>query len=190
MNLDRFTEKAMAVLGNAQNIALQRDHQHLTPLHLLQAFLDDSEGYAKRLLAKAGVRVKDVAEKVEEELQKLPQVTGSEQIYADKAFQTIMAKAEKESQSWGDSFIAADTLLYVTADQSSKAADILKAAGLNTKAFKEVIMQERGGQQADSKSAEDTQGALARYTRDVTAEAASGKSDPVIGREEIGRAHV
>lgn len=184
MNLDRFTEKAMAVLGNAQNIALQQDHQHLTPLHLMQAFLDDSEGYAKRLLAKAGVRVKDVAANIEQELQKLPVVTGSSQIYADKAFQTIMAKAEKESQSWGDSFIAADTLLYVLADQSSKAADILKDAGLKVKAFKEVIMQERGGQQADSKSAEDTQGALARYTRDVTAEAASGKSDPVIGRED------
>ncbi|MBA43974.1 MAG: ATP-dependent chaperone ClpB [Magnetococcales bacterium] len=184
MNLDRFTEKAMAVLGNAQNIALQQDHQHLTPLHLMQAFLDDSEGYAKRLLAKTGVRVKDVAANIEQELQKLPVVTGSSQIYADKAFQTIMAKAEKESQSWGDSFIAADTLLYVLADQSSKAADILKDAGLKVKAFKEVIMQERGGQQADSKSAEDTQGALARYTRDVTAEAASGKSDPVIGRED------
>ena len=66
MNLDRFTEKAMAVLGNAQNIALQQDHQHLTPLHLMQAFLDDSEGYAKRLLAKTGVRVKDVAANIEQ----------------------------------------------------------------------------------------------------------------------------
>lgn len=184
MNLDRFTEKAMAVLGNAQNIALQQDHQQLTPLHLLQAFLDDSEGYAKRLLAKAGVTVKHVAEQTTAELQKLPQVTGSSQIYADKPFQAIVAKAEKESKDWGDSFIAADTLLYVLAGESSKAADILKEAGLKPKALKDAILQERGGQQADSKSAEDTQGALAKYTRDVTAEAASGKTDPVIGRED------
>ncbi len=184
MNVDRYTEKAMTIIGNTQTIALQNDNQEITSLHLLSAFLDDPEGYAARLFGKAGVTVNDIAARVEGELNKLPQVTGGGQIYAGKDFSTTLAKAEKESKNWDDSFVAADTLLYVLAEHGGKAAEILKELGLKAKAFKEIIMAERGGQKAESKSAEDTQGALARYTRDVTAEAQSGKTDPVIGREE------
>lgn len=98
MNLDRFTEKAMSVLGNAQSIALQHDHQQLTPLHLLQAFLEDGEGYASRLLNKAGIDATAVVSVVEEELNKLPQVIGGDQIYADKHFQTILANLRRNQK--------------------------------------------------------------------------------------------
>jgi ATP-dependent Clp protease ATP-binding subunit ClpB len=190
MNIDRLTQKSIEIVNAAQTKALQEDHQRLTALHLLYAFLSDAEGYAPRLLAKAGVTAPNLAPQVEAALGRLSQVTGdSTQIYADKDFAKILAVAEKECDSWGDQFIAADCLLYVLASQKNEAADILQKAGLRPAALKEAIMQERGSQTASSKTAEDQQGVLAKYTVDITARAQEGKIDPVVGREaEIRRA--
>ena len=184
MNIDRYTEKAMAMIGNAQSIALQEDHQQITALHLLAAFLDDEEGFALRLLEKAGADTATLKQVTDTSIKKLPQVSGSEQVYAGKDLAKVFAKAEKESKEWGDSFIAADTLLYTLADAGGQASEILSKTGVKTKALKEVVIAERGGQKAESKAAEDTQGALAKYTRDVTADAESGDMDPIIGRED------
>ena len=184
MNIDRYTEKAMAIIGNAQSIALQNDHQQITSVHLLAAYLEDEEGYGLRLLEKAGADIKALQDNTSSALKKLPKISGSDQIYAGKDLAKIFAKTEKESKDWGDSFIAADTLLYTTADAGGEASDLLKKTGLKATALKEVILKERGGQKAESKGAEDTQGALAKYTRDVTAEAESGDMDPIIGRED------
>ena len=184
MNIDRYTEKAMAMIGNAQSIALQEDHQQITALHLLAAFVDDEEGFALRLVEKAGADTATLKQVTDASIKKLPKVSGNEQVYAGKDLAKVFAKAEKESKEWGDSFIAADTLLYTLADAGGQAAELLSKTGVKTKALKEVILAERGGQKAESKGAEDTQGALAKYTRDVTAEAESGDMDPIIGRED------
>lgn len=184
MNIDRYTEKAMGIIGNAQSIALGEDHQQISAVHLLAAFLEDEEGYALRLLGKAGADVEKLQDDTRAALEKMPRITGTEQVYAGKDLAKVFAKTEKESKGWGDSFIAADTLLYTLADAGGEAADLLKKAGIKPDALKEVLQQERGGQKAESKGAEDTQGALAKYTRDVTAEAESGDMDPIIGRED------
>lgn len=188
MNIDRLTEKSIELVNAAQTKALQEDHQRITTLHLLGAFVEDAEGYAARLLGKVGVDAAAVKGAVDAALAKLPQVSGG-QVYADQDFAKILAQAEKEAGVWGDQFIAADCLLYVLANSKNAAGDILKKAGLKPDALKVAIETERGSQNVSSKSAEDTQGALAKYTDDVTERAREGKIDPIIGREaEIRRA--
>lgn len=186
MNIERLTEKSVQLVNAAQTKALQEDHQRITALHLLYAFLTDSEGYAARLLGKSGIKNRaDVLEKTEQGLAKQASVSGAgAQIFADKDFAEIIPKAEKHCSAWGDEFIAADCLLYILASEKNEAAKILKTAGLNIDTLKQVIEQERGGQTAGSKTAEDAQGALAKYTTDVTERARAGKIDPIIGRED------
>ncbi|MBI1364131.1 MAG: ATP-dependent chaperone ClpB [Proteobacteria bacterium] len=185
MNPERYTQKAIAILNDAQNLALQENHQQLTCWHVLHAFMDDTEGYAARLLQKAGADVVTLRAAIKTELDKLPQVQGSgAQMYADRDLQKVLAMVEKESKVWGDSFVAADVLLYTLVRDGGEAAKVLQKAGVRDKALKEVMTAERGGQKAESRSAEDTQGALNKYTRDVTADARAGKMDPIIGRED------
>lgn len=187
MNIDRLTEKSIGLVNAAQTKALQEDHQKITPTHLLFAFLDDAEGYANRILTKAGVQPQQLFDQTIAALAKLPQVSGS-QIYADQSFAKVFALAEKECQAWGDQFIAADCLLYVLATGTDEAATLLKKSGIKAAVLKKVIEAERGNQKAESKSAEDGQGALAKYTTDITERARDGKIDPIIGREaEIRR---
>jgi ATP-dependent Clp protease ATP-binding subunit ClpB len=186
MNADRLTEKSIALLNAAQTVALQEGHQQLTGFHLLAGMLDDPEGYAQRLLLKAGANMDMLKAGIKTALAKQPKVegTGANQIYFAKDLATVLAMAEKVAKDWGDAFIAADALLYTLAREKSEAADLLKNAGVRAQVLEQVIKAERGGTQAQSKSAEDTQGALSKFTRDVTADARAGKIDPIIGRED------
>lgn len=66
----------------------------------------------------------------------------------------------------------------------STASQMLKDAGLTADALRVAVKELRGGQKATSQSSEDTYQALAKYARNLVAEAREGKLDPVIGRDE------
>ena len=185
MNVERLTEKSIALVNACQTKALQEGHQKLTSLHLLYAFLDDPEGYAERIFSKMNVNTSALMIDVEQALSKEPSVQGSgANIYMDKDLAIVLARAEKQAQEWKDQFVAADCLLFVMANESNSAANLIKKTGVKIKDLEAAILKERGGQKAQSKTAEDTQGALAKYTKDVTALARDGKIDPIIGRDE------
>ncbi len=185
MNVDKYTEKVIALLNQCQTIALQENHQGLNTLHLLKAYLVDTEGYAERILKKAKVNIEVLKADVDTALERLPKVSGSaSQVYMDKELAQVLATSEKLAEEWQDAYIAADILLLNMFKEKNQASEILTKHKLKEDVLVKAIKDERGGQKAQSKSAEDTQGALAKYTRDVTADARAGKIDPIIGREE------
>ncbi|MBU1936164.1 hypothetical protein KKG05_02095, partial [bacterium] len=77
MNLDQWTIKAQEALQAAQTEARERNHQALTPLHLLAGVLKDSAGIAAQIFEKLGNSPEDVARLAGIELAKEPAVTGS-----------------------------------------------------------------------------------------------------------------
>tara|TARA_R110000868_G_scaffold218576_2_gene469391 strand:+ start:313506 stop:316133 length:2628 start_codon:yes stop_codon:yes gene_type:complete len=190
MNIDRLTEKSIQLIQAAQTKALQEEHQKLVPIHLLYAFLNDMEGYGLRLLRKLKVDTSVIKKSVEKALEKELWVEGATaELFIDKSLAKILANAEVVAERWGDQFVAADCLFYTLASEKSPAKDLLEKYGVEPKALERVIKEERGTKTADSKSAEDIQGSLAKFTKDITALARDGKLDPVIGREdEIRRA--
>ena len=87
-----------------------------------------------------------------------------------------------------DSYIAQDPLLAAL-PKDPAVAPVLKEAGLTEAVLKTAIDQIRGNRRVDSKNAEQGFDALNKYATDLTALAAEGKLDPVIGRDnEIRRA--
>ncbi|MCB1150467.1 AAA family ATPase, partial [bacterium] len=82
-------------------------------------------------------------------------------------------------------FVTVERLLQALAmETSAKTADILMKAGVTPQALNTAINDIRKGRTADSASAEQGYDALKKYARDLTAEARSGKLDPVIGRDD------
>ena len=188
--MERFTEKAITLLGMAHTLAQQRQHQQMMSVHLLDAFLTDPEGYGARLLSACGAQVDPIQVAVQAALDALPTVQGDNaSVYMSDEMARITRCAEQEADTWGDQFVAADTWLYVMAVESSGARNILRQHGVSEQSLRACIMTDRGGQKVDSKSAESGHGALDKYTADMTALARMGKLDPVIGRDqEIRRA--
>ena len=186
MNFDRYTDRAKGFVQSGQALALRENHQHFTPEHLLKVLLDDPEGLASGLIARAGGDPKAALAAVERSLAKRPQVQGgSGQVYVSSEAARAFDTAEKAADKASDKFVTAERLLLALAlESSTDAGKALREAGVTPEKLNQAINEIRKGRTADSASAEQAYDALKRYARDLTEAAAAGKLDPVIGRDE------
>src|SRR5579885_1620757 len=192
MDVNRFTEKLQESLGRAQSRALAAHHQAIDVEHLLAALLEDEQGLASSVLGIAGVDRRIVRDRLEAEIKRLPQVTGSgtdaSQVYMTQRLGRVLARAEQEAGKLKDDYVSIEHVLTAILDEPGAAAKILRDAGLTHDKLLAALKQVRGSQRVTSANPEATYQALERYGRDLTKLAAAGKIDPVIGRDnEIRR---
>jgi ATP-dependent Clp protease ATP-binding subunit ClpB len=183
MNFEKFTERARGFVQAAQTIALRENHQRVVPEHLLKALMDDEQGLASNLIARAGGEPGQVRAAVDAALAKVPRVEGGE-LMMDTVTAKVLAEAEKLAEKAGDSYVPVERLLTALAVVKSGAAEALKAGGVNAQALNAAINEIRKGRTADTASAEQGYDALKKYARDLTEAAREGKIDPIIGRDE------
>jgi ATP-dependent Clp protease ATP-binding subunit ClpB len=192
MNFEKYTDRAKGFVQSAQSLAIRENHQQFSAEHLLKVLLDDPEGLASGLIQRAGGDGAKVRETVQASLDKRPQVSGggAGQIYLSPELARVFEQAEKIADKAGDQFVTTERLLLaIVLEKSSEAGKLLSDAGVQADRLNQAINALRKGRTADSASAEDSYDALKRYAQDLTAMAAEGKLDPVIGRdEEIRRA--
>ncbi|NQV47082.1 MAG: ATP-dependent chaperone ClpB [Rhodospirillaceae bacterium] len=187
MDVEKYTERSRGFIQSAQTLATRSGHQQLTPLHLLKVLLDDKEGLAANLIGAAAGDAPRALKATEAELAKLPKVegAGAGQVYLSAETAKVLEQAEQVADKAGDSFVTAERLLLaLVLAVGTPAAKVLADAGITAQALNKAIEDVRKGRTADSASAEDSYDALKKYARDLTAAAADGKIDPVIGRDE------
>jgi ATP-dependent Clp protease ATP-binding subunit ClpB len=187
MNIEKFTDRSRGFIQSAQTLAINADHQRLTPEHILKVLLDDSEGMAATLIRAAGGDPKRALTLVEADLAKIPAVQGggANSLHLDTVTAKMLSQAEALAKKNGDSFVTAEIILLALAmTDGSAAAKTLKDCGVNPQALNRAIQDMRKGRTADSEGAEGKYDALKKYTRDLTKAAQEGKLDPVIGRDE------
>ena len=186
MNFERYTDRAKGFVQSGQSLALRENHQHFSPEHLLKVLLDDPDGLASGLIGRAGGDAKAALSAVERSLAKRPKVTGgSGQVYLGADTARVFDAAEKAADKASDKFVTAERLLLAIAvDTATDAGKALRDAGVTADKLNTAINDIRKGRTADSAGAEQAYDALKKYTRDLTEAAASGKLDPVIGRDE------
>ncbi len=188
MRLDKLTTKFQEALGEAQSLALGKDHAYIEPAHLLLAMLRQADG-PKSLLQRAGVNVAGLTKATEEAVNRLPEVQGQDQVQPSPDLGKLLQATEKEAIKRGDQFIASELFLLAVADHKGELGRIANENGLSRKSLEAAITAVRGGQGMDSPEAEGQREALKKYTLDLTERARQGKLDPVIGRDdEIRRA--
>ncbi|MBN9353326.1 MAG: AAA family ATPase, partial [Hyphomicrobium denitrificans] len=186
MNFERYTDRAKGFIQSAQSLALRENHQQVTPDHLLKVLLDDPEGLASGLIQRAGGDSRVALRNVEAALAKKPKVTGgSGGVYVSPESARLFDAVEKLADKASDKFVTAERLLLALAlDTSTDAGKALRDAGVTADKINAAINELRKGRTADSANAEQAYDALKRYARDLTEAAATGKLDPVIGRDE------
>jgi ATP-dependent Clp protease ATP-binding subunit ClpB len=186
MNPEIYTDRARGFIQSAQTGALAMGHQQFTPEHILKVLLDDPEGLAAGLIARAGGDPRAALVATEQALNAIPKVSGgSGQLHLIQPTAKVFDTAEKIAKKAGDSFVTVERLLLALAmEKDAKTAEILAKAGITPQSLNAAIEEIRKGRTADSASAESQYEALKKYARDLTAEAREGKLDPVIGRDE------
>jgi ATP-dependent Clp protease ATP-binding subunit ClpB len=186
MNFEKLTEATRTFLQAAQTLALRKNHQQLTPEHLLRVMLDDSDKRIPDLLLKSKTNLKQLTEALDKNLAALPSVegTGADRLYLHADTARVFSRAEELAQKSGDSFVTAERLLQAISLEDIAVAQTLKENGLDSIRLNQVINDMRKGRTANSAQAENQFEALKKYTTDLTELAANGKLDPVIGRDE------
>ncbi|MDR0407087.1 MAG: ATP-dependent chaperone ClpB [Holosporales bacterium] len=178
-----MSSKTRSIFEAAHRCCAQKGHQHITPEHVLCAFLEDVEGRA--LLESSGANTSMLGESIEAALKKYSVVEGTQEIFISGDTSRLLASAETASKKNKDKFIPLDWLLLAYFDYASwPATQALIKAGVQKVQLEQVLTQQRQGRTVDTENAESTFQALKKYTCNLTEEARKGKLDPVIGREE------
>jgi ATP-dependent Clp protease ATP-binding subunit ClpB len=183
MRLDKFTVKAQEAVARSQELAQQRDHSEITPIHLLAALLAEEEGVVRPLLQKLGADPARIAQIVTSELERLPKATGT-QLGLSRETQDVLSGAQKEADRLKDEYVSTEHLLLALSETKSVARDVLSVNGVKHSAILAALKDIRGGQRVTDQNPEDKYQALQKYGRDLVELARQGKLDPVIGRDE------
>ena len=189
MNMEKFTTRSREIIDSAVNNAVAQKRQFVKALDILQALLSTNDKVIEKLIAQSGGDVNMLKIEVENEIKKLPQVSGNIQTVASQDFSMVVLNAEQLAEKANDKLVTVERLLQalsVTAD--NEAFELLKASGVDAKRLNQTITNYRQGRLAENENAEDIFEALKKYAIDITEKAKSGKLDPVIGRDhEIRR---
>ncbi len=181
----------MSALQAAQSEAHQREHQALSPLHLLHVLVragSEEESSVASLLSISGVNLKAFQAGLEQKLKAVPRVlSGSAQLYPTPEFQKLMALSEAEAKKLRDEYVAPEHFIlahFAGSVSGFESAVILKDAGLSEAKFKESLQKVRGNSRIEDEEPESKMNVLKKYCRDLTTLAREQKLDPVIGRDE------
>ena len=185
MRQDKLTEKFRQGLGEAQSLALGRDHQIIEPAHVLLALIDQQGGTVRPLLAKAGGNAQRLRGDLLAALDRLPKVEGTPgEIHVSNDLQRLLNVTDKLAQGKGDQFISSELFVLAAFDDRALLARLLKDAGFSKAAIEKAIDEIRGGEKVQDPNAEEGRQALEKFTIDLTKRASDGKLDPVIGRDD------
>jgi ATP-dependent Clp protease ATP-binding subunit ClpB len=187
MDFNKFTEKSRSVVQTAQSDALAANHQKFMPEHITQALLQEDSGLMGRLITSSGGDLEGIKNSIQTYLDKQPKVSGSGAggLVMDPDTAKVLKRAEELAKSSGDAYVTIERILQaIVSVKGTESYAILSKYGITEKMLSSTIDQIRGGRVADSEQAEDKFEALKKYTKDLTALAAQGKLDPVIGRDE------
>lgn len=188
MDLNRLTEKAQQAVLAAKNLAVRLNNQQIDVEHLLLALLDQDQGLVPAILAKADVSADALKIRVQQELERLPRVSGQsgspDQFYVSGRFNTLMTRAEDEAKKFKDDYVSVEHLFLAMTDDGGAAGRLLKDFGVTRQRVMSALQQIRGRQRVTSQNPEETYQSLEKFGRDLTQLARQGKLDPVIGRDE------
>ncbi|QDT04182.1 Chaperonin protein ClpB [Rubripirellula lacrimiformis] len=185
---DKLTTKAQSIVAEAQANAASTGNPEISTLHILSAMLDESEGITRPLLDKMKVDVGQLVSTVQSELGRLPAVSGGRQPAMASELQKAFDAAADAAASLKDEYVATEHLLLGLVRADGKAQRLLKLAGVSESDVLTAMAAVRGSARVTDQNAEDTYQALEKFGIDLTQLAASGKLDPVIGRDsEIRR---
>ncbi|NOR47360.1 MAG: AAA family ATPase, partial [Methanosarcinaceae archaeon] len=189
MRFDRFTIKAQEAFDDARNITLDNNQQQLDVEHLMLALINQKEGLTLKILQRLGANVPGIIGRLEEEIDKIPRVAGAEQLYMSQRISNVVDAAFDEMKQLKDEYLSTEHLLLAIADEKHGISqDILKENGASKDTILKALREVRGSSRVTDQNPEDKYQALEKYGRDLTEEAARGKLDPVIGRDnEIRR---
>ena len=189
MNAQKYTQKSLEAVQNAQSIATEYGNQQIEQPHLLLALLLDEGGLIPQLLGNMGLTVPSFTAAAKAEVEKLPRVSGSgrEQgkIYVAQDVDKCLNTAESIAASMKDEYVSVEHLLLALLDTANRELkELFRTYNVQKEGVLQALTNVRGNQRVTSDNPEETYNALKKYGSDLVERARANKLDPVIGRDD------
>ena len=189
MNMNQFTQRSLAAIQGAQELAVEHGNQQIEQEHLMLALLTDEQGFIPQLLSAMGMTVSSFAAAVKAEVEKLPKVSGggreADKVYVAQDVDRALKAAESAAQSMKDEYISVEHILLGLLDSAnSRLKELFRTYQVNREAVMQALASVRGNQRVTSDNPEETYDALKKYGADLVERARQNKLDPVIGRDD------
>ena len=186
MNFNTYTQKSIEAVQLCQSIARTRRNPQIEQLHLLSALLTQEGGLTPQLLKKMGVVVESLNAAVDQELSRLPSVSGgSEQVYLSPALDESFTAAENQAAAMHDDYVSVEHLLLGLLETARGVTkSLLDTYRITREEALQALQSVRGSQRVTTDNPEGTYEALNKYGTDLVRRAREQKLDPVIGRDE------
>ncbi|SMB92296.1 ATP-dependent Clp protease ATP-binding subunit ClpB [Desulfonispora thiosulfatigenes DSM 11270] len=189
MNMNRFTQKSLQAIEEAEKKALSYDHLEIDLEHLFLALIEQEEGLISRLLEKMSIEQNKIITDTINILSKKPRVTGPGRepgkIYVSQSVNKVLLTAEDEAKKMTDEYVSVEHLFLALINEAQKSNldKVFKSNSITRESFLKALTDVRGNQRVTSDAPEDTYEALSKYGQDLVESVKMNKIDPVIGRD-------
>ena len=187
INFGKFTNYSQEILASAQNISSSHKNFEIQPEHILMAMIKDVDGVSGDYLKELGLLNQDFINKVAIAIKNYPTVSGptsTQQVYLSQSTNELLDEADAQSIELKDDFISIEHILLAMTKFNHNLQKLLAEFNVNSNSILKAMKKVRGSKKVNNKDAEEMYKALEKYSTDLTALAAKGKLDPVIGRDE------
>ena len=189
MNMNQFTQKSLAAIQGAQDLAAQYGNQQIEQEHLLLALVSDQEGFIPQLLTAMGMTVPSFQAASAALVNKLPKVSGggreADKVYVAQDVDRALNAAEETAKSMKDEYISVEHLFLGMLDSANSALkELFRTYNVTKEKVMQALASVRGNQRVTSDNPEETYDALKKYGSDLVERARQNKLDPVIGRDD------
>ena len=190
MNAEKFTQKTIETINDAQNLARDRQNQTIAPEHLLYALLSQEGGLVGTLLYRIGQKngntdlVGAMLGELNAAIDRLPKVSGGNgELYPSGEVSAVLRFAEKVAAQLKDEYISVEHLMLgLLAEGGRTVQQICAKYGVTKQSFTDELAKVKTSP-VTSDNPEDTYDVLTKYGTDLVERAREQKLDPVIGRD-------
>ena len=188
MNAQKFTQKSLEAIQNAQNLAVQNQNSQIEEEHLILALLEQEDSLIKELLNKMGVPdnfERDIRNKVENDPKMVGGARKADSIYVSQDVDLVLTDSEKIADRMKDEYVSVEHIMLAIFNNTSREIkEIFKRYNINKNDFLKALSSVRGNTRVTSDNPESTYDVLKKYGQDLVQMAREQKLDPVIGRDK------
>ena len=184
MNISKFTQKSLEAVQNCEKLAYEHGNQQIEQEHLLYSLLTIDDSLILKLVTKMGISGEMFTDEALRNVEKLPKVSGSGQVYVSSDLNKALVSAEDEAKAMGDEYVSVEHLFLTMLRQPDRTIEeMFRQYGITRESFLQALSTVRGNQRVVSDNPEATYDTLSKYGYDLVERAREQKLDPVIGRD-------
>ena len=160
MNIQKFTQKSIEAIQNAQTISIENQNAQIEQEHLLLSLLEQENSLIKELIKKIGDE-----EAIEHEVRKIVsnkhKMTGgarpNDGIYVSQDVDKILANAETTAKKMKDEYVSVEHIMLSIFDNANRELkDLFRTYNITKNEFLKVLSQVRGNTRVTTDNPEET----------------------------------